>query len=362
MPTPPPLPYPAISVVIPMYNTEKYIGAGLSSILSQTFQNLEVIVVDDGSTDNSCAVVESYIPKSGGRLKLLRMGKNTGGPAAPANKGVNFSRGKYIHVMDSDDLMTNNAYEILFNFAESYNADLVCMDLGLKVIKNNDNFFPTQEDVAVVGWHGGPFADKPTLESDDIKERVKKISRNGVGWTVWEKFVRRDFLMENEIKFVEIRLSHDLAWVMQTFCLAKRILTIPNPIYVFRPNPTSLTATKRTPEKYLDAFLTSHIKGMKALCDFFDKYKFFQENPQCQTELLEFWEQVHYNTVRKMVSTMPPHELYGILKKIFTEKFGEYGNLIAYLCNSSNFSRFKWITSMQYSAQLENQLKEIQSK
>ena len=362
MPTTPPLQYPPISVVIPMYNAEKYIGACLTSLLNQKFKNFEVIVVDDGSTDNSCAVVESFIPKFDGRINLLHMGKNTGGPAAPANKGVNFSRGKYIHVMDSDDLLTDNSYEVLFNLAENYDADLVCMDLGVKVIKNNDSPFPNQEDVEVVGWHGGPFVDKPTLESDDIKERVKKISRNGVGWTVWEKFVRRDFLMENEIKFVEIRLSHDLAWVMQTFCLAKRILTIPDLVYIFRPNSTSLTATKRTPEKYLDAFLTSHIKGMKALCDFFDKHKFFQDNPQCQTELLEFWEHIHYNTVRKMVSTMPPYELYGILKKIFTERFGEYGNLIAYLCNSSNFLQFRLNVATQYIGQLENYLKEIQKK
>ena len=82
-----------ISVVIPMYNAEKYIGDCLDSLLAQTFGDFEVIVVDDCSTDSSCAVVQSYAGKFGGRLKLARTEKNSGGGGyVPRNIGLNLSR------------------------------------------------------------------------------------------------------------------------------------------------------------------------------------------------------------------------------------------------------------------------------
>ena len=92
---------PAVSIIIPMFNADKYIAECLNSLLAQTLQNLEVIVVDDCSTDSSHALVESYIPKFGGRLKLSRMKKNSGSSALPHNKGFALSRGEYIFSMDA---------------------------------------------------------------------------------------------------------------------------------------------------------------------------------------------------------------------------------------------------------------------
>ena len=88
---------PKISVIIPLYNAEKYIGDCLESLLVQTFQDFEVIVVDDCSTDNSVAIVQSYAEKFGGRLKIARTKKNSGGGGyVPRNLGLNLSRGEYI--------------------------------------------------------------------------------------------------------------------------------------------------------------------------------------------------------------------------------------------------------------------------
>ena len=79
---------PAVSAIIAMYNTEKYIGECLDSLLAQTFTNFEVIVVDDCSTDSSPAIVASYLPKFGGRLKVLRLKKNSGNNGIPNNTGA----------------------------------------------------------------------------------------------------------------------------------------------------------------------------------------------------------------------------------------------------------------------------------
>ena len=116
---------PAISVVIPMYNVEKYIGDCLDSLLNQTFQNFEVIVVDDCSTDNSRAVVESYAEKFGGRLILTKTKTNTGSAGFPRNKGIELSRGKYFFFLDADDLIITTALAELYELAEHYQADVI---------------------------------------------------------------------------------------------------------------------------------------------------------------------------------------------------------------------------------------------
>lgn len=88
---------PAVSIIIPMYNVEKYVGFCLESVLAQTFHDYEVIVIDDCSKDNSCTIVESYKSKFGGKLKLIRSKKNSnifGG--SPRNIGVKNSSGEYL--------------------------------------------------------------------------------------------------------------------------------------------------------------------------------------------------------------------------------------------------------------------------
>lgn len=352
--------YPAISVVIPMYNTEKYIGACLTSLLAQTFPNFEVIVVDDCSTDNSRVVVESFIPKFSGHLKLLHLEQNSGGLSTPANKGINFSRGKYIHVMDSDDLLTNNALEVLINLAEKYDADVVNMDLGFRFDKNSENPFPTQNDIKIAGWHSEPFVDKPMLESDDIAERVKKIARNGVGWTAWQKFVRRDFLIENGITFPNMTLYNDVAWVIATFCLSKKVLTISELLYIFRIRHNSHTNAKRTTEQVLRMHLNSVCVGIKYLDDILSKQKFFLENPQCLWELLRFFEGTSFIVTQHYFSNMKPYEMYNILKNQFKELYPEDNALISYFLETFRLSYQTLHQMFQRIAQLENQVRELQ--
>ena len=90
---------PAVSVIVPMYNTEKYIGELMDSVLAQTLQSFELVIVDDCSTDKSCEIVESYIPKFSGRLQLIKSSVNSGGCAVPRNKGLAVSRGEYVFLL-----------------------------------------------------------------------------------------------------------------------------------------------------------------------------------------------------------------------------------------------------------------------
>ena len=113
-----------VSVIIPLYNAEKYLGVCLESLLIQTLQDFEVIVVDDCSSDNSCAVAESFLEKFSGRLKIIYLEKNTGSGAVPRNEGLRFSRGEYVFFMDADDLIIDNALEKRFTLPQKNSAQM----------------------------------------------------------------------------------------------------------------------------------------------------------------------------------------------------------------------------------------------
>ena len=105
---------PQISVCIPMYNAAQYIGECLDSVLSQTFTDYEVVVIDDGSTDASCAIVETYHDK---RIRLVRKEHNY---IATINSLFEEARGKYVARMDADDVMYPHRLQVQFEFMESH--------------------------------------------------------------------------------------------------------------------------------------------------------------------------------------------------------------------------------------------------
>ena len=117
---------PSISVIIPLYNAEKYIGECLDSILAQTFDDYEIIVVDDCSTDDSCKIVENYMNGEGQyKIQLVKLSENSGMPSTPRNRGLKISRGEYLFFMDNDDAVTDTAFEELYNVAKKFDADVV---------------------------------------------------------------------------------------------------------------------------------------------------------------------------------------------------------------------------------------------
>lgn len=344
-----------------MYNTEKYIGAALSSLLSQTFQNFEVIVYDDGSTDDSVKIVKSYTSKFDGRLKLILGKTNSGSATTGRNKGLALSRGKYVLFMDSDDMLVNKSLEMLYNFAESYEADLVIMDRVFHFVNGTDRDFPQPEDLQIHAAQ--PFmVNAPTLESENSAERMLKFAQFKIGVTPWHKFVLRDLLIENDIRFPFIKTCEDTVWSLEIFFLAKRILTIPAPLYVFRKHSDSTTSTKRTLEEKLNFFLDATVEALKILDEFFDSQKFFKENPQYRWALFSLIENIPLNFFSKDVQSVPPYQFMDILRSNCLDIFGETGGLIAYLYAANTTEKLANRALYAQIAVLENKLKQLQEK
>ena len=110
-----------ISIIVPVYNVEKYIVRCLESILSQTYKNIEVIIVNDGSVDKSGEICERYAKKDN-RIKLIN--KSNGGLSDARNKGIDQANGIYITFVDSDDYISQNYVEILYKLIKENNADI----------------------------------------------------------------------------------------------------------------------------------------------------------------------------------------------------------------------------------------------
>lgn len=354
---------PAISVIIPLYNDEKYIGACLESILAQTFYDFEVVVVDDCSTDNSAAVVESYMPKFGGKLTLLHTDENTGGGALPRNKGLYFSRGEYVFFADSDDFLLKNALEEIYSLAKDFDADVVYCERNFETDEIGEN-------VRLVTHQKGGLVERPTFETDILAKRVNTILEHDIWGAPWCKLVRRNFLTENEILFPNVFPCEDYFWTLNLFLFAKKFLRAPLAVYFWRQTKKSSIRGKDTVEDKFNLWLQPAIFGLKWLNNMMGKLQFFRDNADFRHAILDF-------VVKKMFAmsfgagmVLPQFGIYGAIKKEFGEKLGEYDVLISMLCSGLNMQqkiilmnqqKFNQITAETEKriADLENELKQL---
>ena len=322
----------AVSVIIPVYNAEKYLGVCLESLLIQALGDFEVIVVDDCSTDNSLAVAESYLERFGGRLKVITLPENTGSGAVPRNVGLEHAGGKYVFFADADDLLIDEALETLCTCAEEYRADVVYMDCGFIC---EEEPFPTE--LTPAAWDSNFIVSEPTLETDDIAKRVEKFLLGQCRWPPWGKFLRRDFLIDNDIKFPRMRISEDIIWTFELICLAKRQLRIPNPLYVQRVNGGSMTRRVRSPEQQIKFWTSPLINGVECLEEFMSGLEFFKQNPAVRLQILNFFALMQLDNMPEALNALAPTAVYEIFLHEFAAADSTQPALIAYLLVMTNF-------------------------
>lgn len=128
---------PLVTVIIPLFNAEKYIAQTIESVISQTYQNWELIIVDDCSTDNSTEIVKGYEAKDR-RIKLIELKSNFGGPARPRNIGLDMSNGDYLAFLDADDVWLKDKLQVQVREMKLNNLDFTSTDSNFIDINNND--------------------------------------------------------------------------------------------------------------------------------------------------------------------------------------------------------------------------------
>ena len=230
---------PSISVIVPVYKVERYIKSCLDSILAQTFQDFELILVDDASPDKSVEICQKLYGGND-KIRLVRHEKNQGlGPAR--NTGMKHARGKYIYFVDSDDFILPDALEKLFNAAERTNAQVVHAAGRYELTQDEPE--PIRQENLKLEW------DKFNTEgflSNDILYRLEEHWKNYATWPMaWLCLYRRDFLEENHIEFLNI-ISEDEPFSFALFCLAQRYYVLHAALYVYRRRSGSIMTTQDT--------------------------------------------------------------------------------------------------------------------
>ena len=320
-----------ISIIIPLYNAEKFIAQCLDSVRRQTFTDYEVIVIDDCSTDRSVAIVEEIAQKFDGRLRLIKREKNSGGAARPRNIGINLARGDYIFFLDGDDVITRDALKILDRSARSFDADVVHVE---KYFVTDGDAIEPQSKLRIDTHQSAPFVDKPTLETDDLAQRVARFCRKGYMWWGCSKLFRRDFLIENELKFLAIPSTEDMIFTFETMCLSERLVRIPDIVYIYRQTKNSATrAVDIDIEEQLNRFARIISTGTRELERFMSGLKFFEEHPEYRYAALNFFVQSNVSWESWIYTKAPAFKLDALLKKNFAAELEHNSAMAAQLLN-----------------------------
>lgn len=202
-----------VSVILPVYNVERYLKQCMNGILGQTLRELEVICIDDGSSDGSLAILREY-EKSDSRVRVLTQ-KNMGAAAA-RNKGLELARGEYLSFLDSDDFYEPDMLEKAYACARKEQTDIV--------IFRGNRYDDTLETYISMDYSikSRQLPGKNPFSWRDMPDYIFTFA---VGWA-WDKLYLRKFVEEEKLRFQELRTSNDLYFVFSSLAKAKRIYTM----------------------------------------------------------------------------------------------------------------------------------------
>ena len=250
-----------ISVIIPVYNSENLLNQCLDSVLNQTLNNIEIICVDDGSTDNSLSILEEY-EKDHDEIKVFSQ-KNSGAGIA-RNKGIDVAQGEYIAFLDSDDWLEIDALEKLYKNITNNDADMTLFN-AIEHKPNNEFrrriYFPKDNKI-----------DYNNFTFD--YHYNKNLVMNGM-LVIWSKFYKTSFLKEHNIMFQNHEIFNDVQFHIKTMLFAKKISYLPEILYNYRRlGQNSLQTSRAVTNKGFIVFkIFDEIKEWLIENNFYDEFE-----------------------------------------------------------------------------------------
>lgn len=208
-----------ISVIVPVYNVEKYLERCIDSLLSQTYKNLEIILVDDGSTDNSGQICDKY-GECDKRIVVIH--KENGGLSSARNEGINCSNGEYIGFIDSDDWVDERMYEVLLCNLIKYDADI--SDIDSITIDHYETIVNKPEKIAV-------------KDGQDMLRDYFILDK----YSVCRKLYKREVI--GNVRFPVGKINEDICTNFRFLKNAKRLVKSSLIMYYYFSNPNSITGT-----------------------------------------------------------------------------------------------------------------------
>ncbi len=221
---------PIVSIVIPVYNVEKYLERCLDSLVNQTYTQLEIILVDDGSTDASPKICETWA-SGDNRIKVIH--KQNAGAGLARDTGLEFATGDYVLFVDSDDYMDVTTVEKCVTESQKHNADVVMFG-RCNVLDNG-----TQKRFPLV-------TSKLFFEGEEVVSDILNglfTYQRGFGISVWGKLFKRSIISDNHLHFESERtvLSEDALFCLHAFSYVSRVSVLPENLYYYCQNGESLS-------------------------------------------------------------------------------------------------------------------------
>jgi glycosyltransferase involved in cell wall biosynthesis len=207
---------PTASIIIPIYNAKKYLGRCLGSILNQTYQDFEVLCIDDGSKDSSYRLLQEYVQKYPGTIKIYT--QENIGAGSTRNNGIRYSEGKYLFFIDDDDYIAENYIQTFVEEAEKTGADMVIG--GYKRV---------DEDGKCIYWD--------RTQSDPLWEPFKRLAP-------WGRIYRKSFITKNKIKFLDSKIGEDNYFNVIAATISSKISVIDYTGYYWFFNKKSISNTQ----------------------------------------------------------------------------------------------------------------------
>ena len=293
-----------VSIIVPVYGVEKYIDKCLDSLVKQSLKEIEIIVVNDGSKDNSQAIIDEYVKKYPEKVKSYI--KKNGGQGSARNYGLKKASGEYIGYVDSDDFIEMDMYEKLYTKAKENNFDIVvCGNYCV-----NEDYSSKNIDTFVVKYN------------TDLENIIfGKMA-------VWNKIYKRDILVDNKLEFKEKVWYEDLAFTLKAIMNANTFTFVNEPLYdyLIREGSTMNNSNVEKNLEILDAFddILSYINYNK------------KEQYLTQIEFLAI-EHIYISTIVRILRTNAD-------KNVKKETINK---LIIYMCkNFPNYKNNKYISTL----------------
>jgi len=245
-----------MSIVLPVYNVEKFLPECLDSVTQQSMDELEIICVNDGSTDKSPEVLERYAAKD---ERIQSITKTNGGLGAARNTGFDAATGEYIWFVDSDDLIRLDACQKIYSCATQSDSDIVLIDVGLYWGKVDPvlDFLDTEKYKKMAKVGAFRITDAPWIQHTH---------------SVWSRIYRWDFLAAHGLRNPEQRFGEDMLYSYMTAVYAQRITILPEKLYFYRQNRKGSLLDEETQQ---DGYKMLYLKSVRETKEFLLKTEMY---------------------------------------------------------------------------------------
>ena len=309
-----------VSVIIPVYNVEPYLKQCMDSVVGQTLKDIEIICVDDGSTDNSLDILREYAAEDS-RIQIIEQ-KNAGAGAA-RNNGMRYATGKYLSFLDSDDFFEPRMLEKAYDLAEKDQADFVAY--------KSDQYHTDKNQFVQVNWVIREN-EIPPYHPFNHRQMTGNVFKVFVGWA-WDKLFLKEFVDKYHLTFQEQRTSNDMLFVFSAVALAKKISVVP--VVLAHQRRDAKDSLSKTRENSWDCFY----HALTALRDKLREEGLYEELEKDYINYALHFSLWNYNTLSEPTKT----KLKEKLKSEWFKELGIEGKNKEYFYIKQEFEQYQQI-------------------